>query len=266
MRVAVIGRGLIGGAFELAAKRAGYDTSIFDKGEDFRVEEADFVFVAVPPSAVVSVLDAIAPRLKQGAVVVDATGVKGPVYREMLKYAYETRWSFVGGHPMAGREKAGYTNALETLFDGASMILTAFPTYGRAVLDRLEKLLRELGFARIVYTDPAHHDEMIAYTSQLCHLISSAYVREPLSADHFGYSAGSFRDMVRVGAPDPDTWTELFFSNRDALLPVLSRYLDRLSEFKSALEADDRQRLHAALEQGVVAKKVIAGENQEPAS
>ena len=114
--------------------------------------------------------------------------------------------------------------------------------------------MKELGFARIVYTDPAHHDEMIAFTSQLCHLISSAYVREPLAKDHVGYSAGSFRDMARVGAPDPDTWTELFFANRDALLPILERYINRLDDFRGALAADDRARLHAALEDGVAAK------------
>ena len=134
------------------------------------------------------------------------------------------------------------------------MILTPFPTYGRAPLDMLEKLLRELGFARVVYTTPQHHDEMIAFTSQLCHLISSAYVREDLARDHVGYSAGSFRDMARVGAPDPDTWTELFFANREALLPVLERYVARMEDFRDALAAEDRGRVRKALEEGVAAK------------
>lgn len=254
MQLAVIGKGLIGGSLEKAAIRAGHSVAIFDKGEDPRVETAAVVFVAVPPAAVVSVVDAIAPRLAEGAVVVDVTGVKGPVYRSLLKYAFEKRWSFVGGHPMAGKEKCGYANSCADLFDGASMILTPYPTYGRAPLDLLEKLLTELGFAKIVYTDPAHHDEMIAFTSQLCHLISSAYVREELARDHVGYSAGSFRDLARVGAPDPDTWTDLFLANRDALLPVLERYLGRLEDFRAALAANDRARLHAALEAGVRAK------------
>ena len=254
MQIAVIGKGLIGGSFEKAARRAGHDALIFDKGDDFRVEGADVVFVAVPPSAVVLVIDAIAPRLKEGAVVVDATGVKGTVCRDLRKYAYEARWVFVGGHPMAGKEKNGYENSDASLFDGASMILTPYPTYGRAPLDMLERLLREMGFARIVYTDPAHHDEMIAFTSKLCLLISSAYVREPLARDHVGYSAGSFRDMARVGAPDPDTWTELFFANRDALLPILERYIARLDDFRGALAANDRGRMHKALEEGVHAK------------
>ena len=149
MRIAVIGKGLIGGSFEKAAKRVGHETAIFDKGEDFRVEDAEVVFVAVPPSAVVTVVDAIAPRLKEGAIVVDATGVKTPVCDALRKYAFETRWVFVGGHPMAGKEKNGYENSDAALFDGASMILTPFPTYGRAPLDKLEKLLKELGFARL---------------------------------------------------------------------------------------------------------------------
>ena len=266
MKIAVIGKGLIGGSLLKAARRAGYEAVAFDKGDRPVVSDADFVFVAVPPSAVVPVVDSIAPDVKPGAVVVDVTGVKGLVCRDLAKYADETRWTFVGGHPMAGREKAGFENALENLFDGASMILTPFPNASGDALARLADLFRSLGFAHIVYTDPAHHDEMIAYTSQLCHLISSAYVREPLSADHFGYSAGSFRDMVRVGAPDPDTWTELFFANREALLPVLERYLGRLAEFRDALAANDRARLHAALDEGVAAKRVIAGENQEPKS
>ncbi len=122
MRIAVIGKGLIGGSFEKAAKRAGHEAVVFDKGEDFRVEDAEVVFVAVPPSAVVAVVDAIAPRLKDGAVVVDATGVKTPVCNALRKYAFETRWVFVGGHPMAGKEKNGYENSDSALFDGASRV------------------------------------------------------------------------------------------------------------------------------------------------
>ena len=158
---------------------------------------------------------------------------------------------------MAGKEKVGYENAVPNLFDGASMILTPFPETPQTVLATLDAFFRTLGFGRVVITDPAHHDEMIAFTSQLCHLISSAYVREPLSVSHAGYSAGSFRDMVRVGAPEPDTWTQLFFDNRDALLPVLDRYLARLRDFREALADDDRARLHRALETGVVAKAKI---------
>ena len=254
MNITVIGRGLIGGSLAKAAIRAGHDASAFDKGEKPKVANADVVFIAVPPSAVVEVVDSIAQEVKEGSVVVDMTGVKGFVYEALKKHACSKRFTFVGGHPMAGKEVTGWANSSADLFDGASMILVPYPSCGRLVLDMLEALFRQLGFTRVVFTDPGHHDEMIAFTSQLCHLISSAYVRDELAPDHAGYSAGSFRDMVRVGAPDPDVWTELFTLNRDALLPVLTRYIERLEDFRAALEGNDSERLHRALENGVKAK------------
>jgi prephenate dehydrogenase len=254
MKIAVIGKGLIGGSLAKAALRAGHEAVAFDKGDVFEVDDADVVFVAVPPSAVVEVVDSISGRLRQGAVVVDMTGVKGFVYESLKKHALSKRFVFVGGHPMAGKEVSGWANSSPSLFDGASMILVPYPSCGRLVLDMLERLFRELGFARTVFTDPEHHDEMIAFTSQLCHIMSSAYVRDELAPDHNGYSAGSFKDMIRVGAPDPDIWTELFMLNRDALMPVLSRYIGRLDDFLEALKAKDAGRLHRALEQGVIAK------------
>ena len=264
MNVAVIGRGLIGGSIEKAALRAGHAASVFrGRGPVPDLGAFDLVFVAVPPESIPALVDAIAAKgnLKDGAIVVDIAGVKRPICAALAKYAKETRWHFVAGHPMAGKEKVGYENAVPNLFDGASMILTPFPETPQTVLAMLDAFFRTLGFGRVVITDPAHHDEMIAFTSQLCHLISSAYVREPLSVSHAGYSAGSFRDMVRVGAPEPDTWTQLFFDNRDALLPVLDRYLARLRDFREALADDDRARLHRALETGVVAKAKIDEEN-----
>lgn len=257
MKIAIIGRGLIGGSLAKAAIRSGHDASAYDKGETPRLDDADVVFVAVPPSAVVEVVDSVVPSLKKGAVVVDMTGVKGFVWEAMKKYALSKDFVFVGGHPMAGKERTGWANSSADLFDGASMILVPYPSCGRLPLDMLERLFRQLGFARVVYTDPAHHDEMIAFTSQLCHLISSAYVRDALAKDHVGYSAGSFRDMVRVGAPDPDVWTELFSLNRDALLPVLERYIARLEDFREALATGDLPRLHRALEDGVAAKRSL---------
>lgn len=260
LKVAVIGRGLIGGSIELAARRAGHEATVFrGRGPLPELPDYDLVFVAVPPEAVVPIVRALAERgrLKEGAVILDIAGIKRPICAALAEFAHETRWHFVGGHPMAGKEKVGYDQAVATLFDGASMILTPYPETPASVLAALDTFFRSLGFGRVVMTDPAHHDEMIAFTSQLCHLISSAYVREPLSAQHAGYSAGSFRDMVRVGAPEPDTWTQLFFDNRDALLPVLDRYLERLQMFRTALAADDRASLHRALETGVVAKARI---------
>ncbi len=266
MTIAIIGKGLIGGSIEKAALRAGHDAEVFrGRGPTPDLKRFDLVFVCVPPESIPGIVDQVAEKgnLKDGAIVLDIAGVKRPIADALAKYATEKRWHFVPGHPMAGKEKTGYANATPKLFDGASMILTPFPETPASVLETLEPFFKSLGFARVVVTDPKHHDEMIAFTSQLCHLISSAYVREDLSAVHTGYSAGSFRDMVRVGAPEPDTWTQLFFDNRDALLPVLDRYLARLQDFREALAANDRPRLHKALENGVTAKMQI-DEEKEP--
>lgn len=265
MNVAVIGKGLIGGSLEKAALRAGHSAAIFrGRGPVPDLKAFDYVFLAVPPSAVAPVARAVAASgtLRPGAVMMDIAGVKGAVCRELADFAAAEGWTFIGAHPMAGKEKLGYDNSCEDLFDGASMILTPFPSTSGAVIDAASKFLKTLGFAKTVVTDTADHDAMIAYTSQLCHLVSSAYVREPLSARHGGYSAGSFRDMVRVGAPDPDTWTELFFENKDSLLPVLDRYINRLSRFRDALASDDRTSLHTDLEEGVEAKKKIDEEKE----
>lgn len=263
--VAVIGRGLIGGSLEQAAVRAGLRTAIFPgRGPAPDLSSFDFIFLAVPPEAVAAVVAAIAGSsgLRPGAVVMDIAGVKRPVAAAVEPLVRGRDWFFVPAHPMAGKEKTGYANADAKLFDGASMILTPYPETPAATLEAAGGLLRALGFSRVEVTDPGHHDEMIAFTSQLCHLISSAYVREPMAKHHAGYSAGSFRDMVRVGAPDPEVWTQLFSANRDRLLPVVERFISRMADFRETLAADDRERLRKMLQEGVAAKSVIDEEDK----
>lgn len=269
MKTAIIGRGLIGGSLEKAAKRAGFEAEIFrGRGPLPDLSGFDIVFVATPPDAVVPVVEAIAAAdtLDDGARVIDIAGVKTGICRALARYSLGGRWRFIGGHPMAGKEKTGYANSIETLFDRASMILTppeeAIDEFRKRDLPALETYFKALGFGRVVVTGCEHHDAMIAFTSQLCHLISSAYVREPLAARHAGFSAGSFKDMVRVGAPDPDVWTELFFDNATHLVPVLERYISRLELFRNALATGDREAMLAALREGVAAKNIIDEERK----
>lgn len=271
MVVGVIGLGLIGGSFAKAATRAGHSVVAWNRtratseravadGSAAAVLEENMTssagspalyLISLPPDAVVPWIDAHQASFKPGAVVVDATGVKGTVCAALRKYAYDdTPWTFVGGHPMAGKEVAGYANATADLFFDASMILTPYPSCGRGPLDMLEKFFRELGFGRVVFTTPEHHDEMIALTSQLAHVVSSAYIQDPLAKDHAGFSAGSFFDMTRVARLNPDIWTELFLSNREALASVLGGLIERLSQFKSAIDASDAPRLRDLLDKG----------------
>ena len=257
MRIAVIGRGLIGGSLEKAARRAGHETAIYaGRGPSPDVSGADVVFVALPLSATVPAVEALAAggTLKDGALVVDVAGVKGPVSAALAKYA-AGRWRFVGGHPMAGKEKTGYANSTETLFDGASMILTPYPDTPPEDVEKLRALFASLGFARTVLADPATHDRKIAYTSQLCHLVSSAYLRDELYGMHDGFSAGSFRDLTRVGAPDPEIWTELFMANREELFDAAKRFAGRMQAFCRALESGNPEAMERMLAEGVRAKE-----------
>ena len=257
LRIAVAGMGLIGGSLYKAAQRAGHRVVGFDRGDPVDVRSADVVFVALPPQTAVDWVLLHAPEYKPGAVVVDTCGVKGPVCRPLFAAAAGRPWTFVGGHPMAGKEVSGFANSTPDLFRNASMILVPPPSAPPDLLRRLAALFDGLGFARTVLADPDRHDQLIAYTSQLCHLASSAYLRDPLAPAHAGFSAGSFRDLVRVGAPDPALWTELFTANRDALLPVLDRYIARLAAFRAALAADDRPALAAQLAEGAAAKRAL---------
>ena len=271
MDVGVIGLGLIGGSFAKAATRAGHRVAVWNRTrataeqavadgssaavleEDMTSEAGrpDLYLVSLPPDAVVPWIDAHQASFKPGAVVVDATGVKGTICAALRKYAYDdTPWTFVGGHPMAGKEVSGSANATPDLFADASMILTPYPSCGRGPLDMLEAFFKELGFGRVVFTTPEHHDEMIALTSQLAHVVSSAYIQDPRAKDHAGFSAGSFYDMTRVARLNPDVWTELFLANKDALSSVLGGLIERLTAFKSALDAEDAPRLHELLDRG----------------
>ncbi len=268
MNVTIAGLGLIGGSFAKAAARAGHAVRAVTRtpptdapfpvravadGQPF-VSAADLVLVALPPAAVVPWIETNASAFKDGAIVVDATGVKESICAALRKYALQDRWTFIGGHPMAGKEVGGFANASADLFRDASMILTPYPSCGRKPLDLLDGFFRSLGFGRIVITTPAHHDRMIALTSQLAHVVSSAYVRDPLAQEHKGYSAGSFQDMTRVARLDPITWTDLFLANRAPLLDALEGLIDRLSEFRTALDAADANALRDLLDLGRAAR------------
>ena len=270
MVVGIIGIGLIGGSFAKAAAQAGHTVLVWNRTRETAeravadgvaqavleddIGACDVIVVALPPNAVVPWIDAHQATFRQGAVVVDATGVKGAICAALEKYAFQDRWTFVGGHPMAGKETSGWANASADLFRNASMILTPYPSCGRGPLDRLEAFFTGLGFGRVVFTTPQHHDRMIALTSQLAHVVSSAYIQDPLAQDHVGYSAGSFADMTRVARLDPDIWTDLFLSNRDALLVTLEGLIARLDGYRAALAARDADALRALLAAGRAAR------------
>lgn len=253
-KVAVAGLGLIGGSFCKAALRAGHDVAAMHHGDGPEaLADAEIVMVCMPPEAIVPWIRAHSGDFAKGAAVVDICGVKTPVTEAMAEVVQDG-WTFVGGHPMAGREVSGYENSLETLFDGASMILTPSPGVPGALVGRLKDFFATLGFARTVVTTPAKHDEMIAFTSQLCHVIATAYSRDPLVAESAGFSAGSYANMTRIATQNASDWSSLYLSDRDALLAALDRFASRLAEFRGALSARDADGIRRIIEEGAAAK------------
>lgn len=255
MVVGIRGMGLIGGSFEKAFRTRGHEVLNLKDAPSAEIGRCDLVIVCLPPLMVAPWILEHADDFAAGALVTDAAGVKGSVCPKIKPVAKTAKWIYVGGHPMAGKERSGYANADADLYRGASMIFTPYGFTPSAEVEKLKAIFSEIGFARFVVTDPTHHDEMIAYTSQLAHVVSSAYVRDPLAAKHLGFSAGSFQDMTRVATVDPDIWTDLFLSNKASLDAVLSRLIERLVQYRDAIRGEDAVTLKKLLVEGRAAKE-----------
>lgn len=282
MNIAIIGLGLIGGSMAKTLKKntphtiLGIDTDpqVMFKARLMEAIDADLtperlaicdmVFVATWPQTAVSYVQEHAAQIRKGAVVIDLCGVKRAVCEPLFGVAEENGFLFVGGHPMAGIEYSGFDHASTSLFQNASMILTPPRNTNLQVLAELKHFFRELGFARVVVTTPEEHDRVIAYTSQLAHVVSSAYVKSPEAMEHHGFSAGSFKDMTRVARLQPDMWTELFMLNREPLLSELDALIGHLNEYRDALENADAKQLHALLKAGAERKEIVDRKGDEP--
>lgn len=248
--------GLIGGSFEKAFHAAGHEVVNLKEATGDEIGRCDLVIVCLPPLMVAPWIVEHADDFAAGTLITDAAGVKGAVCPSVEPVAKTAKWTYVGGHPMAGKERSGYANSDANLYRGASMIFTPFAFTPSAAVERLKEIFSEIGFARFVVTDPKTHDEMIAYTSQLAHVVSSAYVRDPLAVKHLGFSAGSFQDMTRVATVDPDIWTDLFLANKASLDAVLTRLIERLGQYRDAIRSQDASALRQILSEGRKAKEI----------
>lgn len=282
MNIAVIGLGLIGGSMAKTLKKytphtiLGMDTDpqVIFKAKLLEAIDAeltperlaicDMVLVATWPKAAVDYVTENAACIRKGATVIDLCGVKRAVCEPLFRVAQENGFLFVGGHPMAGIEYSGFDHASASLFQNASMILTPPSGLSIQVLAELKHFFRELGFARVVITTPEDHDRVIGYTSQLAHVVSSAYVKSPEAMQHHGFSAGSFRDMTRVARLNPGMWTELFLLNREPLLGELDALIGHLNEYRDALQSADAERMSALLREGTERKEIVDRKGDEP--
>ena len=275
MTVGIVGLGLIGGSLARSIKvhtdfevlgmdinpqtmlQANLLGAIDGTLTEDNLARCDVVLVALYPAAIVTWITEHQDAFRPGAWVIDCGGVKEAVCTPLNALAQGKPWHYCGGHPMAGREFSGFRYAKDDLFDRASMILTPPRDAGPEVLTWLKDFFLTIGFRRVQFTTPREHDEMIAYTSQLAHVVSSAYVKCPLAQKHRGFSAGSFADMTRVAKLNEDMWTELFFDNRDALLPEINGLIDRLAAYRDALATGDHQAMKQLLREGREIKEAL---------
>lgn len=267
MKIGIVGLGLIGGSFGRAAVKAGHEVfgadiseSVLEKAEllcavtarltEKNAETLDLLISAVNPSDFEASVKNYLPHMRGGAVVMDFCGTKRGVTETMreLSVRYE-KLSFIGGHPMAGREFSGIEHSSATLFHKASMILVPVKA-DIFVMDEMKRLFSSLGFEKTVITTAENHDRMIAFTSQECHVVSNAYVKSPCAREHFGYSAGSYKDMTRVARLSPDMWAELMTQNADYLSSELEILIGNLNEYLTAIKRGDTEKLRALLAEG----------------
>lgn len=278
MNIGIVGLGLIGGSMAKSIKARTAHTvwgadlnpetmtlarmcgAVDGPLTDETLGRCDLLLVAICPGAAIDWVRQHAPRFAKTAIVVDLCGVKRVVVEALSALSAQYGFSYIGGHPMAGRERGGFTAATDDLYVGASMILTPDKRTDMQLLETLKAFFLDIGFAGLTFSDPQEHDRIIAFTSQLAHIVSSAYVKSPEAQQRRGFSAGSFQDMTRVARLDEAMWTELFLDDADYLTAELDVLVQHLTEYLDALRAKDADALRALLRDGRE-KKATAGGN-----
>ncbi len=277
MTVGIVGLGLIGGSLAKAYKRdssitvlganrtaATVEFAMLDGAIDGELtaddlRDCDLVLIALYPQAAMDYMTAHAEDFSKTGIVMDCAGVKREICDFGFALAKEHGFTYVGGHPMAGTQFSGFKYARANLYDRAPMVIVP-PTFDDPdLLQRVKDLLKPAGFGRISVTTAQDHDEMIAFTSQMCHVVSNGYIKSPTAARHKGFSAGSYKDLTRVAWLNPDMWSELILENRDNMLAEMDAFIASMQAYRDAIDANDFDALRALLQEGKERKEQIDG-------
>ena len=280
LRICVVGLGLIGGSLAKALSKTkkhivdGYDinkgvcekallngcinaVADFNKGGQY-----DIVFIALSPALTTEFVKNNADFLK-GAIVSDVCGVKAPIFSALKDFCKKNGIFFIGGHPMAGRELNGFDNSTPDLFINRYYIFTKDENTREADLNLLKNLALDIGCTDVTITTPEKHDQMIAFTSQLPHILAGTYMKSPSSEFHLGFSAGSYHDVSRVASIDENLWAQLFLSNKDCLLEELDIFIENINNYRNALNDSDADRLKELIKTGRMLKERDLEQNGE---
>lgn len=280
----IVGLGLIGGSFARGYAQAGVRVLAWDPDEDVMVAasmgtvsgelndetlgECDIIVLACYPEACIEWLEAHAQALADatdteaimGPVVIDTVGIKGIVCERAFNLARENGFYFVGAHPMAGTQFSGYAHSRADLFEGAPLVLVppaVDDSLKLELLSQVREIVRPLGFGKFSVTSAEEHDHVIAFTSQLAHVVSNAYVKSPTAQEHHGFSAGSYRDLTRVAHLNASMWAELMTDNAQYLSQELTYLIDSLAAYRDALEKKDEEQLKELLAEGDRIKRAL---------
>ena len=276
MTVGILGLGLIGGSLARAYALAGHSVFAADRDASIlafaqlagavdapltpeNLPECDLILLAIYPEGSAAWLAENARYLSPNALVMDCCGVKREICEACFPLAEEFGFTFIGGHPMAGTQFSGFKHSRADLFQGAPMVLVPPRFDDIHLLDRAKQALAPCGFGSFSVTTARDHDRMIAFTSQMPHIISNAFIKSPTALEHRGFSAGSYRDLTRVAWLNPGMWAELFLENREFVLKELDTLLTSLTAYRDALEEENKEVLMALLTEGKERKELVDG-------
>lgn len=276
MRVGILGLGLIGGSLARAYAKAGHrvfaqeqDASILEFAQlagaveaplnQETIPQCDLILLAIYTGGCIAWLEENAGKISPEALVMDCCGVKKEICDFAFPVAEKYGFTFIGGHPMAGSHQSGFKYSRSNLFQGAPMVLVP-PRFDDArLLERAVEALAPCHFGKFSVTTGEKHDEMIAFTSQMPHIVSNAYIKSPTAAAHKGFSAGSYKDLTRVAWLNPGMWAELFLANKENILKELDVYIHSLCQYRDAIVREDEAQLVQLLEDGRRRKKEVDG-------
>lgn len=274
MTIGIIGLGLIGGSFAKAFKKNtehkvyGFDIdeTVILKAQlinaidcslnDDNIIDCDYIIITTYPDDAIDFLKSKAKYISKNTVVFDCCGTKKKVCNSAFELAEKYGFKFIGGHPMAGTQYSGLKYSRNDMFKNANMILVPQQSTDIETIENLKNMLLEIGFKSITISSAEQHDIIIAYTSQLAHIVSNAYVKSPNSTVHKGFSAGSFRDLTRVAKLNPKMWTELFLENKTNILFELDNIIEQLKKYKYAIETENKCELFNLLDEGSKLKEI----------
>ena len=276
MKVGILGLGLIGGSLARAYALEGHTVYAQESDEQILsfailsgavhapldeelIAQCELILLAIYPDGSASWLENHAPQISPSALVLDCCGIKREVCARCFPLAEKYGFTFVGGHPMAGTQFSGFKYSRATLFRGAPMVLVPPVFDDISLLERVKEALKPCGFGSFSVTAAEDHDKMIAFTSQMPHILSNAYIKSPTALNHKGFSAGSYKDLTRVAWLNAPMWAELFLENRENVLFELDIYLNSLNAYRQAVADGDFDRLVELLEEGKKRKEEVDG-------